>query len=114
MSMISGAELKPGDIFKHNNGHGGRIYEVVDIEEADYIGARYGDFRQTNGEIVCFNVFTDSEYELRDSIPGQRKRMVKVAADDLTLILRRVALQNITTAEQGALARLRRNLRVEL
>jgi hypothetical protein len=79
MTKISGAELKPGDVIKHNNGaHGGRIYEVVEIEESDRVGARYGSFRQSNGEIVCFNVFTDSEYEVRDSMPGQRKRMVKV------------------------------------
>jgi len=92
----------PGDIFKNH----GRIYEVVEGEEGDQIGARYGKFRQTNGEVVDFNVFEDVDYELRSSM-SSRKRFVEVAADDLVLVLRRVALQNITAQEEAALKRLR-------
>jgi hypothetical protein len=84
-TKIPGADLKPGDVFKHA-AHG-RIYVVVHLEDADFTGARYGDFRQSNGEIVCFNTFTDSTYELRRSAPSPRVRMVKVRADDIKTLL---------------------------
>jgi hypothetical protein len=85
---ITGAELRPGHIFKHDSAsHGGRIYEVVEIDESGRYGDRFGRFRQSNGQVVEFYVFDESEYELRDSMPGKRHRMVKVRADDLELVL---------------------------
>lgn len=61
---------------------------VVHLEEADEVGARYGEFRQSNGDIVCFNIFEDSEYKLRKARPPQRRAMVKVCKADIQCLLK--------------------------
>jgi hypothetical protein len=83
--MIPGADLMPGDTFKHPAHN--RIYTVVDIADSGNLGDRLGRFRQSDGEVVEFNVFDDSQYELRDSMPRERHRMVRVRAADLELVL---------------------------
>lgn len=55
-----GNELQVGQVIKFNN----RIYEILDIAPP-VEWARMTEVRATNGDIVTFDVFTDSEYELR-------------------------------------------------
>lgn len=81
---VKGEDLKTGDVFKHESHN--RVYEITDIEPPDYMGERLTECKTTSGEYVTFNLFHDSEYELRSKPGRPRVRMVKVRADDIELV----------------------------
>jgi hypothetical protein len=73
-STIMGADLRPGMVIKAHS----RILKITDIE-APGSWARLADFVTTSGEERTFNLFEDSEYELRSAPARPRNRLVKVS-----------------------------------
>jgi hypothetical protein len=108
-TKISGADLQPGTTFKHPAHN--RIYTVVDIADSGNLGDRLGRFRQSDGHVVEFSVFDDSQYDLRGTMPGDCHRMVKVRAADLELMLSLLSEATPVPEESAAINRLREALR---
>lgn len=83
---IMGDKLKVGQTIKAH----GRILEITWLEDEGPDGSPWSidaEVRETNGTVRPQTFFADSEYELRTKAGRPRKRMVKVAADDIRLVL---------------------------
>jgi hypothetical protein len=93
---IMGAEVKVGMKIKVER----RIYLVKGFVDDDPQGwAILCDFEDSSGQEHTFNIFADSEYELRRDAP--RPRLVKVRADDLLTMLEHCSTHDGTAAREA-------------